>query len=164
MLVPIRAATRMSVGVTGSLGGKPEGANVNYPFSNTPPERRDAARRPDRLSSSMPETLWQPSSDTLRIRSILYLVVLDCAVILGCFSAVALARGMLFQSNWILFASVLVPLHVIVGISTDGYAASIRSEPFRAIRKGEQALMIALATVTLVSFFLKTSQVFPRLT
>jgi lipopolysaccharide/colanic/teichoic acid biosynthesis glycosyltransferase len=112
----------------------------------------------------MPETLWQPSSDTLRIRSILYLVVLDCAVILGCFSAVALARGMLFQSNWILFASVLVPLHVIVGISTDGYAASIRSEPFRAIRKGEQALMIALATVTLVSFFLKTSQVFPRLT
>lgn len=112
----------------------------------------------------MPDAHWRPRSVTLRVRSILYLVALDCLVIFGSFAGVAWARGALLSTDWLLFVSMLLPLHLLIAISSHGYAAINSHDPFRAIRKGGQALLMALATVSVLSFFLRTSESFPRLT
>ena len=123
------------------------------------PEPRPAPPRP------APVAQWRPSSSTLRVRSIAYLMTLDCLVIFACFALAAELRGPAPGGGaWLGFAVALLPIYLVTAINMDAYAARVLEEPFRAIKSGGQALVLALGVLTLAVFYLKSGQSFPRLT
>lgn len=105
------------------------------------------------------------ANSTLRLRAYVGLVAIDVAAILVGFAIVASLRSsILVDPRWLLFAGPLVPIHLFVGVYAGSYTVSVLKEPFFAIRKGGQALLIAILTSIVLVFFLKASEVMPRLT
>ena len=108
---------------------------------------------------------WRPRSSSLRVRAFSMLVLVDALAIGLSFAAVAALRGgWLNDTSWFLFAAVLLPIYTFVGISMHAFAAAALQDPFRAIRKGEQALLLSIALVALLVFFMKSGAALPRLT
>ncbi len=108
---------------------------------------------------------WRPTSVSLRIRAISYLMVLDCAALFGSFALAAEIRGPVDGGhNWLVFALTLLPVYLVTATNSRAYAPRILEEPFRAIRTGGQALLLSLGALTLAVFYLKSGFSFPRFT
>ena len=107
---------------------------------------------------------WRPSSASLRVRSIAYLMCLDCLALFGAFALAATLRGSLSgEHNWFVFALTLLPVYLVIATNTQAYAPRILEDPFHAIRAGGKALLLSLGTLTLVVFYLKSGMTFSRL-
>lgn len=112
-----------------------------------------------------PRTHWRPRSALLQFRAVVYLLCTDGAAIFGGFLFAAVLRHSIFMdTGWLVFALVLLPLYALIASNLDAYDAENMQDPFRAIRRGIQALAIAIGCVTLAAFYLKSSTSFPRLT
>ena len=123
------------------------------------PNARDAVRR-----ASQPAH-WRPSSASLRVRSIAYLMALDCLALFASFGLAAQFRGPVYHAdNWFVFALTLLPVYLVIAVNLDAYSSVTLEEPFRAIRKGGQSLLLSMGTLTIGVFYLKSGNDFPRLT
>ena len=108
---------------------------------------------------------WRPRSALLQFRAVLYLLGTDLAAIFGAFLCTAVLRqSMVIDTGWLVFALVLLPMYALFASNLDAYDATNFQDPFRAIRRGLQALALAIGSVILVVFYLKSSTAFPRLT
>jgi lipopolysaccharide/colanic/teichoic acid biosynthesis glycosyltransferase len=107
---------------------------------------------------------WRPRATTLRMRMVLGLLSLDiCCIIVSFALAAAVRDNVLGPSNWAFILVVIVPTYVIAAANTHAYAAASTHDPFRAIAKGLQAFLVALAVAIFAAFALKTTDTFPRL-
>lgn len=121
------------------------------------------AVRPDAHSGR--PSHWRPSSASLRIRAIAYLMVLDCAALFASFALAAAVRGPVHGGhNWLVFALTLLPIYLVTATNSRAYSPRVLEEPFRAIRTGGQALLLSLGALTLAVFYLKSGLSFPRFT
>ncbi len=108
---------------------------------------------------------WRPSSASLRVRSIAYLMAIDCSALFGSFALAAQLRGPVDpMGNWLVFALTLLPVYLVIAVNLQAYSPSTLEEPFRAIRKGGQSLLLSMGTLTLAVFYLRSGLQFPRLT
>ena len=102
-------------------------------------------------------------SVTLRIRAFSLLALLDTVCIVGSFVVAATLRNRLMtDSSWIVILAALVPIYLAA--ATNGHAYSVRNlqEPYHALAKGLQALILAVSAVIFVAFCFKASNQFPR--
>ncbi len=107
---------------------------------------------------------WRPRSSVLRVRSVLYLLVLDCVVIVGSFIVAAMIRpGTAFHDDWLRVVSWLLPIYALIALNTHSYAPVVLQDPFAAIRRGVKALVASLCALLIIGFYLKTSDRFSRL-
>ena len=101
---------------------------------------------------------WRPRSSVLRVRSILYLLGLDCLAITSSFLiAASLRRVAMFHDGWLTAAFMLLPMYALIALNIDAYAPSVLQDPFAAIRRGVKALIVALCALLVVAFYLKSS-------
>lgn len=132
-----------------------------------PIDRRFSLSRPLMTSSdtSPSKTPWRPRSALLQFRAVAYLLCSDMVAIFVGFLLAALARHSVFgDTNWLVFALVLMPLYVLIASNSDAYDAENLQDPFRAIRRSLQSLALAVGSVILIIFYLKSGTAFPRLT
>ena len=107
----------------------------------------------------------RPHSTTLRLRSFCCLVGLDIACILVSFAMMASARGQLTsETNWLAAVMLLLPFYLTVALYGRAYSTQVMADPFQAVAHAVRAFLLAMALMTLVAFYLKTSAAFPRLT
>ena len=132
--------------VTTGVLAEPETKAVTKPVHPV----RDAKRTPAR---------WRPSSSVLRIRAIIYLLLLDCTVIAGSFIAVAagLRQGVVVFDGWLSTIVLLVPIYLLIAFNTHVYAPVVLQNPFLAIRRGAKALIAALCALLVLAFYLRSS-------
>ncbi len=105
------------------------------------------------------------ANSTLRLRGFFGLVMLDVfAIIVGFATASFLRLGVTDNLRWLLFAGTVIPIHIFVGMNTGAYTIAVLKEPFFAVKKGDQTLLIAVVTSIVLIFFLKVSETMPRLT
>ena len=101
----------------------------------------------------------------MRVRSVMYLMAIDCAALFGAFAMAAWLRGPGYHGdNWSVFALTLVPVYLVVAANLLAYAPRTLEDPFRAIRKGGQSLLLSMGTLAVAVFYLKSGVIFPRLT
>ncbi|GAA0661792.1 lipopolysaccharide/colanic/teichoic acid biosynthesis glycosyltransferase [Sphingomonas insulae] len=130
-----------------------------------PPVAQDRALHQVSDRASDIKTHWRPRSALLQFRAVLYLLSTDLAAIFGGFLCTAILRqSMVIDTGWLVFALVLLPVYALFASNIDAYDAVNFQDPFRAIRRGLQALALAIGSVILVVFYLKSSTAFPRLT
>ncbi|WP_294211112.1 sugar transferase [uncultured Sphingomonas sp.] len=115
--------------------------------------------------SKSAKTHWRPRSVLLQFRAIAYLLCSDMAAIFAGFAIAAMTRdSFVADSGWLVFALVLMPLYALIASNLDAYDSENLQDPFSAIRRGLQALAIAIGCVILAAFYLKSATAFPRLT
>ncbi len=108
---------------------------------------------------------WRPSSASLRVRAITYLMAMDCFALFGSFALAALLRGpVAYTDHWLVFALTLLPVYLLIAVNLHAYSPDTLEEPFRAIRKGGQSLLLSMGTLTVAVFYLKSGVDFSRLT
>lgn len=106
----------------------------------------------------------RPHPATLRLRSIALLAVIDLLSILVGFGVAIVTRTAFFGgTQWQLLLFTLLPLYFLAGVNNHAYASDNLQHPFRAVRRGLQAMTVALAATLLVGFSLKASESMPRL-
>lgn len=111
------------------------------------------------------KTHWRPRNALLQFRAIAYLLCCDMMAIFGGFTIAALTRqSILIDSGWLVFALVLIPLYALIASNFDAYDTEKLQDPFGAIRRGVQALTVAIGCVILALFYLRSATAFPRLT
>lgn len=109
-------------------------------------------------------TGWRPRASALRVRAFCTLVLLDFTSILASFSLAALLRGTFFtDTSWLVILALLLPIYFVTAFNMHSYAGVNLRDPFRAVAKGVQGLLMAVAAVIFVAFCLKTSDFFPRI-
>lgn len=129
------------------------------------PQREPSSPATSALSAAGNKAYWRPSNSLLHYRAVGYLFGLDLAAILAGFSSAALVRGSITaNTGWIIFALAVLPFYGLIASNLDGYSAVIYQDPFRAIRRGSQSLLLAAGCVVLAAFYLRSSTTFPRLT
>jgi lipopolysaccharide/colanic/teichoic acid biosynthesis glycosyltransferase len=131
-----------------------------------PPVAQDRALPHDNPNQApRARTQWRPRSALLQFRAILYLLGTDLIAIFGGFLCIALLRqSMIIDTGWLVFALVLLPVYALFASNLHAYNAINFQDPFRAIRRGLQALALAIGSVILVIFYLRSGTSFPRLT
>ena len=108
---------------------------------------------------------WRSSSAAIRLRTLVYPVIMDALCIAFSFAIVALARGVfLTETSWIYALSLVLPSYLLVALNGKVYSVRLLSEPWPAVGRTLRAYLIALALMALTGFYLKTSVTFPRLT
>lgn len=108
---------------------------------------------------------WRPRSTLLQFRAVVYLLCVDAIAIFAGFMCAAIPRYALsLDTGWLVFAVVLIPLYALIASNLDAYDTANLQDPFRAIRRGLQALVLAAGCVLLAVFFLKSGTTFSRLT
>jgi lipopolysaccharide/colanic/teichoic acid biosynthesis glycosyltransferase len=118
---------------------------------------------PDRAPRT--KTQWRPRSALLQFRAVFYLLSTDLIAIFGGFLCTAFLRqSMVIDTGWLVFALVLLPVYALFASNLHAYNAINFQDPFRAIRRGLQALTLAFGSVILVIFYLRSGTSFPRLT
>lgn len=107
----------------------------------------------------------RPRSALLQFRAVLYLLCVDAVAVFLGFMAAAIPRYALStDTGWLVFVLVLVPLYALIASSLDAYDTANLQDPFRAIRRGLQALVLATGCVILAVFYLKSATIFSRFT
>ncbi len=108
---------------------------------------------------------WRPRSTVLQLRAKLYLLCIDAIAIFVGFMVAAIPRYALdLDTGWLVFALVVIPLYALIASNLDAYDTANLQDPFRAIRRGLQALVLAAGCVLLAVFYLKSGTTFSRLT
>ncbi len=131
-------------------------------FTGPSPSSRQVMTTSDSKSA---KTHWRPRSVLLQFRAIAYLLCSDMAAIFAGFAIAAMTRdSFVADSGWLVFALVLMPLYALIASNLDAYDSENLQDPFSAIRRGLQALAIAIGCVILAAFYLKSATAFPRLT
>lgn len=106
---------------------------------------------------------WQPRSATLRYRSIFGLIGVDLASILVGFGVAIVARSVVFgDTNWQFLLQTVIPIYVLAAFNNHAYGRDNLHYPFRAVKRGLQALLIAISATVLIGFSLKASDSLPR--
>lgn len=106
---------------------------------------------------------WRPRSSVLRVRSVLYLLALDCLAIMASFVAAAAVRqGPALHDGRLATASSLLLIYALIAFNSDAYAPKVLQDPFVAIRRGAKALIAALCALLVLAFYLKSSGQFSR--
>lgn len=106
---------------------------------------------------------WQPRATLLRLRSVCCLFAIDISSILAGFGIAIVIRNALFGgTNWQFLLLTLIPTYVVVALNNHAYDRSNLRYPFRAIRRGLQALTIAIAVTVLIGVSLKANENLPR--
>jgi FlaA1/EpsC-like NDP-sugar epimerase len=130
-----------------------------------PLEVTGSAGRTDGDSPPRGAQHWRPSSAAIRLRSFIYPVIFDALCISTSFALVAIARGVFFtETTWIFVLALVLPSYLLVALNGKVYSIRLLSEPWPAVGRTLRAYLIALALMTLAGFYLKTSDIFPRLT
>ena len=89
---------------------------------------------------------------------------IDLLSIVGGFGIIVAARTMLFGgTEWRFLLWTLLPLYLLVAFNNHAYASDNLQHPFRAIRRGLQAIGVAVAATILIGFSLRASESLPRL-
>jgi lipopolysaccharide/colanic/teichoic acid biosynthesis glycosyltransferase len=133
--------------------------------SGFPLEVAGPTGRTDGDSSHRGAQHWRPSSAAIRLRSFIYPVVFDALCISTSFALVAIARGVFFtETTWIFVLALVLPSYLLVALNGKVYSIRLLSDPWPAVGRTLRAYLIALALMTLAGFYLKTSDIFPRLT
>jgi lipopolysaccharide/colanic/teichoic acid biosynthesis glycosyltransferase len=110
-------------------------------------------------------THWRPRSALLQFRAVLYMACVDAVAIFIGFMCAAIPRySMSIDTGWLVFALVLTPLYILIASSLDAYDTANLQDPFRAIRRGLHALVLAVGCVILAVFYLKSGTIFSRFT
>jgi exopolysaccharide biosynthesis polyprenyl glycosylphosphotransferase len=106
---------------------------------------------------------WRPRASALRIRAFTTLVLLDFLCIAASFLSAALLHGN-FGANmsWLVLLAVLLPVYLITALNAHAYAAANLQDPFGAIAKGIQALVVTISAVMFVAFCVRATEGFPR--
>lgn len=107
---------------------------------------------------------WRPRAAALRVRCVSYLLTLDMACIALGFLAAALVReSLLGASQWLLLIPVTLPIYAITAFNSHAFTSVVLQDPFVAIRRGLQSLLISVAVVVFIAFAFKANDNFPRL-
>jgi lipopolysaccharide/colanic/teichoic acid biosynthesis glycosyltransferase len=107
---------------------------------------------------------WRPRASALRTRAFTSLVLIDFLCITVSFIGAALLHGLLGADRvWVVLLAVLLPMYLVTALNAHAYAAANLQDPFRAIAKGVQALVVAISAVIFVAFYVRASTDFPRL-
>lgn len=108
---------------------------------------------------------WRPRTALLQFRALSYLMLADTlAVVAGFGVAAALRTAPSRELGWLIFVLVLVPTYGLFASNFKAFEIATLQDPFRAIRRSLQGFALAIGSVTLVIFYLKSSTIFPRLT
>ncbi|HEU4960360.1 MAG TPA: sugar transferase [Sphingomonas sp.] len=108
---------------------------------------------------------WQPRHLTLRVRLLLYTLVLDLVCIAACFAiAPALHAGQYSGSRLDMVLAVLLPIYLFSAIELDAYGAELMLDRYGAAARGVKAFVVAFSFLVLAAFALKTSESLSRLT
>lgn len=108
---------------------------------------------------------WRPRATQLRVSAFAWLVVLDSACVLVSFMGAVILRGdSLANTSWLLIVAVLLPVYLVTGLNSHAFASETMQDPFNTVGQGLKSLVLALAAVIFVAYYLKTSESFPRLT
>lgn len=108
---------------------------------------------------------WRPRVTELRIRAFAWLILLDSAAIMLSFvAAVALRGESVTKPGWLLVVAVLLPVYLVTALNSHAFSSDTIQDPFSAVGQGLKSLVLALAAVIFVAYYLKTSERFPRLT
>ncbi|CAN5221916.1 hypothetical protein BH10PSE15_BH10PSE15_11770 [soil metagenome] len=108
--------------------------------------------------------IWRPRASALRIRAFTSLVIVDfLCIIASFFFSALLHRHFGVDKNWLVLLAVLLPMYLVIALNAHAYASVNLQDPFRAITKGVQALVIAISAVIFVAFCIRASEGFPRL-
>lgn len=107
---------------------------------------------------------WRPNSATIRLRTFAYTIAFDTACIAVSFSAVALIRGrFLTESTWAFVLSLILPFYFLIALNSKAYSVRLLNDPLQSVGRTIRAYLIAVAMMTLASFYLKATEL-PRLT
>ncbi|RZF64246.1 exopolysaccharide biosynthesis polyprenyl glycosylphosphotransferase [Sphingomonas populi] len=107
---------------------------------------------------------WRPRASALRSRAFIGLMLVDLLCIIASFLAAVLLHARFgSDKNWIVLLAVLLPMYVVIALNAHAYSSPNLQDPFRAVAKGAQALVIAISAVIFVAFFVRVSDGFPRM-
>lgn len=77
--------------------------------------------------------------------------------------AAAVRESLLGAAPWLLLLIVVLPVYTVTAFNSHAFSAAVMQDPFAAIRRGLQSLLVSVAAVIFIAFALKTSDNFPRL-
>ena len=107
---------------------------------------------------------WQSSASALRARLVSYLILIDVLCIIVGFAAAAEVRKAIFGSTeWLPLLIIGIPIYLVTAFNLHAFATVAMQDPFVAIRRGLQSLLISVAAIIFIAFSLKSSANFPRL-
>lgn len=107
---------------------------------------------------------WRPRPAVLRLRSIACLVGIDLLSIVAGFGGAIATRTALFgEADWRFLGLTLLPLYFLAAINNHAYESANLQSPFRSVRRGLQAMAVAIAATVILGFSLKASATLPRL-
>jgi len=110
------------------------------------------------------ETRWRPNSATIQLRTFIYPIAFDALCISASFSSIALFLGRFFtESTWAFVLALVLPLYLLIALNSKVYSVSLLSDPLQSVGRTIKAYLIAVAMMTLASFYLKATEL-PRLT
>ncbi len=136
--------------------GQAKGKRVNLEFGTI--RTADAGQRTT-------GSRWQQSPAKLRGRLHACLLALDALCIFsGFFITSLLYKPGSSPDQWLLTATVLLPIYIGAALNGHAYATEVIQEPGRGVFRAMQAFLIAAGTVVLVAFYLKASANFSRVT
>ncbi len=123
---------------------------------------------PDRnlhqYSSSKRRTNRASPAFARRVRALMAFLAADMACITVCFIGAAWLRGSLSMgSSWVVMLAVLLPTHAFVALNAHAYTPSRLQDPYKAVAKGLQALLMAITAIIFIAYALKNSDAFPRM-
>ncbi len=99
-----------------------------------------------------------------RIRTLLSFLAADLLCITLCFIAAAWLRGSLAMgSTWAVILAVLLPTHAFIALNAHAYTPSRLQDPYKAVAKGLQALLMAITAIIFIAYAVKNSDSFPRM-
>lgn len=107
---------------------------------------------------------WQPQASTLRVRAFASLILIDSICVILGFALTAWLRGILLGvTEWVVVVSVLLPIYFFSAFGLHAYSTKNLQRPRHAAFKGAQALLVAVCAVILIAFWIRATDVFPRL-
>lgn len=79
-------------------------------------------------------------------------------------AAVVVRGESIAHLSWLLIVAVLTPVYLATALNSHAFASETIQDPFNAVGQGLKSLILALAAIIFVAYYLKTSASFPRLT
>jgi lipopolysaccharide/colanic/teichoic acid biosynthesis glycosyltransferase len=111
------------------------------------------------------EARWRPNSATIKLRTFCYPIVFDTLCITFSMSLVALLRGRLTtETGWAFVLVLILPFYLVIALNSKVYSVRLLADPLQSVGRTVKAYLIAVAMMTLTSFYLRTTTDLPRLT
>jgi lipopolysaccharide/colanic/teichoic acid biosynthesis glycosyltransferase len=107
---------------------------------------------------------WRPRAAALRVRCVSYMLAADIlCIVLGFLAAAAIRESLIGATQWLMLLAVTLPVYVFTAFNSHAFSGEVMQDPFAAIRRGLQSLLISITVVISIAFALKTTDNFPRL-